>query len=357
MANIISYTTNTEVIPILAHKTRGDTMTEAITIQANKRPNSASSLATSVHYSYEVMSNSVAVWAKSTTNSDTPRTLDLLRDKTRQVMSFFELTRMHPAEVTPVEVQEWIGFLEEEGLSSATIYSYVSKLSSFYKWAGSDGRLGQAINVNPVTLARPKAPKAYNNIQALTPEEVTALLDVIPRDTHTSRRDYAMLIWHLYTGHRRSEVASLTWGDLKYNGALQVTFLVKGGDYRSEEVSHTCWDVLVHYLTEAGRYDDMTPDSPLWIGHGYNSDGVSPLSSHALVKNFKKYCRQAGLGDIHLHQLRHTAAAWIADDTGDLTKVQTFLGHKNIQTTRVYVRSVAVKKDTHSDGIARRLGM
>lgn len=357
MANIIGYTTITEVIPILAHKIRGDTMTEAITIQANGRPTSDSSLSTSVQYSYEVMTNAVAVWAKSRTDADTPRHLDLLRDKTRQVMSFFELTRMHPAEVTPVEVQEWISFLEDEGLSSATIYSYVSKLSSFYKWAGSDGRLGQAINVNPVTLARPKAPKAYNGIQALTVEEVLQLLAQVPRDTDTGRRDYAMLIWHLYTGHRRSEIARLTWGDLKYNGSLQATFLVKGGDYESEEVSHTCWDVLVHYLTEAGRYDDMTSDTPLWIGHGYNSDGVSPISSHAFVKNFKKYCRQAGLGDIHLHQLRHTAAAWIADDTGDLTKVQTFLGHKNISTTRVYVKSVSVKKDTHSDGIARRLGM
>ena len=335
-------------------------MKEMIAIQANGTVASGRALSNSINYDYDTISRAVAVWAKSTTNTDTPRHLDLLRDKTKQVMYFFQNTGLHPAEVSPVEVQEWIDTLEHAGLSSATIYSYVSKLSSWYKWAANDEQMDvqQYRNwVNPVTLARPPAPKAYHNIQALTGEDVQALLAVVPNDTHTGRRDYAMLIWHLYTGHRRSEVASLTWGDLKYNGALQVTFLVKGGDYEAEEVSHTCWDVLVHYLTEAGRYDDMTPDSPLWTGHAYNSDGVSPLSSHAFVKNFKRYAVKAGLGDLHLHQLRHTAAAWIADDTGDLTKVQTFLGHKNIQTTRVYVKSVSVKKDTHSDGIARRLGM
>jgi integrase len=132
---------------------------------------------------------------------------------------------------------------------------------------------------------------------------------------------------------------------------------VKGGDYEKEEVSHTCWDVLVDYLTASGRLDDMTNDTPLWVGHGRNSDGVSPLSSHAFVKNFKKYAVKAGLGDVHLHQLRHTSAAWIADDTGDLSAVQKFLGHKNIDTTKVYVQRVTVKKDTHSSAIASRLGM
>jgi len=101
----------------------------------------------------------------------------------------------------------------------------------------------------------------------------------------------------------------------------------------------------------------MTPDTPLWVGHGRNSDGVSPLSSHAFVKNFKRYAVKAGLGDIHLHQIRHTSAAWVADDTGDLVAVQKFLGHQNPQTTKVYVQRVTVKKDTHSDGIARRLNL
>ena len=330
-------------------------MTLTTTIQGT---NGHNTVATRLSYCPEVISGAVAVWAKSSTDADTPRHLDLLRDKGKQVMSFFEFSEVHPAEATPIDVKAWISHLEDRGLSSASVYSFASKLSSWYKWAGSDDQLGQLINGNPVTLARPPAPKAYNNISVLTVENVQALLGQVPRDTDTGRRDYAMLMWHLLTGHRRSEVARLTWGNLKHNnGTLQVTFLVKGGDYEKEEVSHTCWDVLEDYLTEAGRYDDMTNDTPLWVGHGRNSDGVSPLSSHAFVKNFKKYALKVGLGDIHLHQLRHTSAAWIADDTGDLSAVQKFLGHKNIDTTKVYVQRVTVKKDTHSDGIARRLGM
>jgi len=330
---------------------------ETTVLQPLQPTNGRTALATGLSYQPDVIAGAVAVWAKSRTDTDTPRHADLLRDKCNMVMSFFDHAEKHPAEATPLDVQEWIDHLEERGLSSGTVYGYASRLSSWYKWASADERLGAVVNGNPVILARPKAPKAYSNIQALTDEEAQSLLDAVPRDTPTGKRDYAMLLFHLFTGHRRAEVARLAWGDLKHNGTLTVTFRVKGGDYESEEVALICWNALQDYLSAAGRLEGMTPATPLWVGHGYNNKGEEPLSSHALVKNFKRYAMNAGLGDIHLHQLRHTGAAWVADDTGDLTKVQTFLGHKNLATTRVYVKNVTVKKDTHSAGIAKRLGL
>ncbi len=304
-----------------------------------------------------VIQRAVAVWARARTDADTPRQLDLLRDKNHMVMSFFDYAGVHPTVATPQDVERWIQHLTDKGLSSGTVYGYASRLSSWYKWAMSDERTKQLVQGNPVVLARPKAPKAYNNIQALTPEEVTALLDVVPRDTVVGLRDYALLVWYLLTGHRRAEVARLKWGDLKRNGPLQVTFLIKGGDYRAEQVSETCWTVLEDYLQASNRLEYMTSDTPLWVGHGHNNDGLTPLSSHSFVKNFKRYARLAGLEDVHLHQLRHTSAAWLADEAGDIAQVQTFLGHKNLATTRVYVNSIAVKKDNHSSVIAGKLGL
>jgi len=304
-----------------------------------------------------VIQRAVAVWARARTDADTSRRLDLLRDKSKMVMSFFDFAGVHPAVATPQDVEGWIQHLTDKGLSSATIYAHASRLSSWYKWAMSDDRTKQLVQGNPVVLARPKAPKAYNNIQALTPKEITALLDAVPRDTVVGKRDYALLVWYLLTGHRRAEVARLKWGDLKRNGALQVTFLIKGGDYRAEQVSETCWDALEDYLKASNRLDGMTSDTPLWVGHSFSNTGDTPLSSHAFVKNFKKYARLAGLEDIHLHQLRHSSAAWLAEEAGDLAQVQTFLGHKNLATTRVYVNSIAVKQDNHSSVIAGKLGL
>lgn len=185
-------------------------------------------------YQEQVIKRAVTVWARARTDADTSRHVDLLRDKTNMVMSFFDYAGVHPTVATPQDVERWIQHLTDKGLSSGTVYGYASRLSSWYKWAMSDERTKQLVQGNPVVLARPKAPKAYNNIQALTPEEVTALLDVVPRDTVVGLRDYALLVWYLLTGHRRAEVARLKWGDLKRNGPLQVTFLIKGGDYRAE---------------------------------------------------------------------------------------------------------------------------
>ena len=50
---------------------------------------------------------------------------------------------------------------EAHGLAPATVYAKISRVSSFYEWAMESPELAQVIPRNPVKLARPKAPKAY----------------------------------------------------------------------------------------------------------------------------------------------------------------------------------------------------
>jgi site-specific recombinase XerC len=47
----------------------------------------------------------------------------------------------------------------------------------------------------------------------------------------------------------------------------------------------------------------------------------------------------------------------VGEQSGDLTEVQTVLGHQNLTTTRVYLERVAIKRDKHSRAIAGRLGL
>lgn len=316
-------------------------------------------LATSYAYKPEVVDQAVSMWAKNKTDADTPRRADLVRDKKNMVMDFFNHTQKHPADTTTYDVQAWLSSLEERGLASSTIYGYASRLSSWYKWVRTDSTLAEQVTHNPVTLARPKAPKPYNNAQALSAYDCEAILETVPRDTLTGKRDYAMLLFYLLTAHRRAEVVGLKWGDLQYDDhkGLTVNFKVKGGDYEREEVDRLCWEATVEYLEASGRKNGMYPDTPLWVGHSKGQESTTQLTSHAFVNNFKRYCKAAGLGDVHLHQLRHSVANWVADETGDIARVQTLLGHKNQQTTRVYIQNIAVKKNTHSAGIAQRLNL
>jgi len=341
-------------------------MTNAITTTTNYLPAPSDG----------AVASAIDLWARSTTR-DGDRLDDLLRDKSRVVRHFFAFVGRRPQDATPPDVQRWLDELRERGIptvkqdgtvepgepfSAASVYAAASRVSSFYRWLMKDDALRGLIAHNPVDLARPKAPRAYEGSQALTDDELAALLGVVKAKADAGElvalRDYALLLFFVLSGHRREEVLRLTWGNLKRNGVLTVRFLNKGGDYTSEEVNLLCWDALVDYLRAAGRLDAMTPAAPLWTVHDHSGLSTgAPLSSHAFAKNLKKYGKLAGLDAIHVHQLRHTFARLVGEDEGDMTKVQHALGHKNLATTRVYLPRVTTKRDTFSAGIARRLGL
>ena len=322
------------------------------------------------------LDTAISIWAKSTTREG-ERLDDLLRDKSRVVQHFFAFSGRRPQDATPGDVRDWLDELRARGIptrtpagelvdgepySAASVYAAASRLSSFYKWLLKDDALRGLIAHNPVELARPNAPRAYEGSQALSDDELDALLGVVRTKANAGElvamRDYALLLFFVLTGHRREEVLRLAWGNLKRNGVLTVRFLNKGGDYTSEEVNLACWDALVDYLRAAGRLDAMTPDAPLWTAHDRSGKSTgSPLSSHSFAANLKRYAKLAGLDGIHVHQLRHTAAALAGDESGDMGAVQNLLGHKNQQTTKIYLPRITVKKNPLGSAIARRLGL
>jgi integrase len=332
--------------------------------------------------------SAVALWADVSTDAASARRADLLRDKRaallnadrgkddKRPLGFFVYTLLHAHEVTPSHVQAWIKHLESQ-LAPATVYARVSRLSAFYDWLMQEPAFAAHIGGNPVRLARPKAPLAYQSesTQALTDEAVRALLAVVKADADdgdvAAARDYAMLRFYFATGKRRAEVASLTWGDLQVSGS-RIVFESrhKGGEYISTEVTDPgVKRALFDYLKASHRWDAkhnrpaLQPDDPLWLRHDFaaqaaakaNGGKVPGVTSHGFVKAFKQYAERAGLGDVHLHQTRHTVAALVGEESGDMGDVQQVLGHKNKATTEVYLRRIAVKKDKYSRKIARRL--
>lgn len=328
------------------------------------------------------------LWANATTDPTSSRRRDLIRDKTNLLLGFFEFAGKPPAAITPEDVRTWQEHLEREGLKPATVYAAISRVSSFYTWALTEPRLAREIKANPVNLARPKAPKPYqsDSTKALSDEDLASLLDAIrarftdadPMVRVVARRDYALLLFYLLSGMRRSEIIRLRWGDLKLrrDGSIVLETRVKGGTYLSTEIADpSAKAALLDYLRASGRLDRMTEQSPLWVAHDRaqttkpgtvkgkphrektaRSPG-QPLTAHSFARNLKDYARAAGLNHIHLHQTRHTFARLVSDEAGSLTDVQHALGHQNLATTKVYTQRVGLKKDRYSGAIARRLGL
>jgi integrase len=302
------------------------------------------------------------LWAEATTSAVTPRRADLLRDKQQAVQAFFAFVNKPPQAVSPQDVHAWRGQLEAQQLKPATVYARLSRLSSFYEWALGDARLKQLISANPVKLARPKAPRAYQSesARALSDEQLRALLAVVREQADAgkliAKRDYAILLFFLLTGMRRAEVIGLRGRSLEErDGCLIVRNPVKGGDYVEREVRDPlARQALFDYLAAAARTQALQTDAPLWTRHDRAGQPGAPLTSHAFAYNLKLYARAAGIEHIHIHQTRHTYARIVAEESGSLSETQDALGHRNLATTRVYVQRIALKKDKFSEKISKR---
>jgi len=304
----------------------------------------------------------ISLWASATT-SESARRQDLLRDKQRIVLSFFQHTKKLPAEVEPSDVQGWLRDLEGKGAKPGTTYQHACLLSSFYSWAISDPEIGQHLRSNPARLARPKAPKPYQteSVKALSDEEVGALVGVVRKraqaDDIIGKRDYALLLLYLATGLRRNEAISLRGKDVHVSETLVLEYRAKGGDYRSREVREPqVKEALLDYLTTAERLHVLKTDAPVWTRHDRAGSPGEALTSHCFVKNLKKYAREAGVESFRLHRTRHTFARIVSELTGDITATQNALDHQNRSTTRIYVQRIAVKRDVYSEEIAKRWG-
>jgi integrase len=304
--------------------------------------------------------NAVFLWACATT-SEGHRKADIIRDKQRTAINFFTFVNKHPSEVTPIDVKDWLSYLRRLGLRPTTLYQRTCLISSFYSWALRNPELAKLIHSNPASLARPRAPKAYQteSTKALSDEEIGALISVV-RDkalagSVVGKRDYAILLLFIATGMRRSEVLSLRGRDLEISEGLILTNRVKGGDYIGREISDPLVkEALLDYLSTCCRLNVLHTNGPLWTRHDYAGRPGAALSSHCYAKNLKRYAKQAGIDHFHLHQTRHTFARIVAEETGSITATQDALDHRNPSTTRVYVRRIAIKKDKHSKHILSR---
>jgi integrase len=306
--------------------------------------------------------SALSLWADATTDATTRRRHELLKGKAKVVEDFFAFVEKHPGEVAPEDVKRWQRRLEET-LRPATVYVRISLLSSFYEWLMRDPVLARFVLNNPVRGARPRAPKPYQteSVKSFTDEELITLVEHIGllaagEGNLVAKRDYALLRLYVATGWRREEVISLRGSDVCVTDKLVVSGRAKGGHYHAKEVRDPeVKDALLDYLAMAGRLHALKTDASLWTRHDNAKLSGEQLTSHAFVRNLKLYARAAGLGDVHLHQTRHTFARMVSEETGSISATQDALDHRNRATTSHYVQRISIKRDLYSESIGERL--
>lgn len=272
----------------------------------------------------------------------------------KDFMAFVGITR--PEEfriVTRAHVIAWRKDLERRTLSPASIRRKLSALSALFNYLCE----AHAVTHNVVKgVERPPAEGNEGKTPAISDAQARALLDAPDAETLKGKRDRAILSTFLYHGLRREELCRVKVKDIHLRrGVTHLRVHGKGGKLRYVPAHAQTLDRINEYLEAAGHKDDL--DGPLFRPVKNNVTGTldRPLSPSAVYDHVVQ--RYAGVVGVDvpgfcIHSLRATAATNALDHEADIAKVQEWLGHANISTTRLYDRRRTRPEDSPTFKVA-----
>jgi integrase/recombinase XerD len=215
-----------------------------------------------------------------------------------------------------------------------------------------------AVTQNPVKgVKRPKVDTYDGKTPALGNHQARDLLGSPDISTLKGLRDRAILSVLLYHALRREELTKLRVKDFNQqrSGVVHIRVQGKGGKTRYVPTHPATLGHIDAYLQKAGHAGDLDGAlfRPIKSNRGGSLDDA--LTASGVYENVVcLYMKQIGLsgGGFAPHALRATAATNALDHNADIAKVQEWLGHANIQTTRIYDRRSTRPEDSPTFKVA-----
>jgi site-specific recombinase XerD len=305
-------------------------MAESDQLPAETRPTNRMLTAAEFHRLGDVPPE--AEWFANLTNQHTRRAYE------HAITDFMQFTGIaRPEEfrtVTRAHVIAWRDDLVRRELGGSTVRHRLAALAALFEYLCDRN----AVTHNPVKgVARPKTESGEGKTPALGDHQARKLLAAPQADSLKAKRDCAILSTLLFHALRREELCKLKVKDAQHarKGVPHLRVSGKGGKTRYVPL-HPGTQALIHdYLAAAGHGDEE--HGALFRPMKNNSTGkldeaITPDGIYKLVRAYS-----AALGfEIGAHSLRATAATNALDHEADIAKVQEWLGHANISTTRIY---------------------
>jgi integrase/recombinase XerD len=270
-------------------------------------------------------------WFANITNPNTRRAYE---NAVRDFVRFTGIVK--PEEfrtVTRAHLIAWRDDLGSRALNGTTIRHRLSALSSLFDYLCDHN----AVTHNPVKgVQRPKVDSGEGRTPALGDHQARELLDTPQGDSLQGKRDRAILAALLYHALRRDELCKLTVKDFKHErrGVPHLKISGKGGKTRYVPLHPAAGGLIHEYLEMAGHGTD--DNAALFRPVSNNTGGTSKgITADGIYKIVRAYSGRLGF-EIGAHSLRATAATNALDHQADIAKVQEWLGHANISTTRIY---------------------
>lgn len=243
----------------------------------------------------------------------TPRLKHQKREVNRaRFLKKYKIASRIMATIRSKDIADYRKEREAEGVGGNTIYLEFALLSSLFNYARSDW--GMEGLQNPVKLAaKPKLSKGRE--RRLEEGEEKLLL------SNSSENFKQVILFALETAMRREEIATLEWKNVNIEKRYAYLQETKNGENRTIPLSVKALKILKEIKENHKNYMNL-----------FNQQLVFGMSVNQITHNMKKACKDAGIEDLHFHDLRHEATSRFFENTDlDLMEIKTITGHKTLQ--------------------------
>lgn len=233
-----------------------------------------------------------------------------------------------PAKIKLSDLQHFMKWISELGMSATSQARIISGVKSFYKYC----QIEHISKHDPTTLLEtPRLKKSLPD--TLSFEEIENIIAQIDLSKHEGGRNKAILELLYSCGLRVSELVNLKISQLYFDvGFIRV--IGKGDKERLVPVGSSAVKYVKIYLKNIRVHDPVKPGNEDIVFLNRRGSKLSRVMIFLIIKELAK---KAGIKKtISPHTFRHSFATHLVEGGADLRAVQEMLGHENITTTQIY---------------------
>lgn len=226
--------------------------------------------------------------------------------------------KRHLNQLDQTEIMEWLNGKVIAGYAQSTVNRWQVILGHMMRMAKRWGLPGA--DINPLEGVKQKDPA--NRIERfLSPAETQRLKDAVEESPNFMLRYIVALL--LLTGCRKRELLDARWEEFSIERKTWRIPTTKTGKPRHCPLS----DEAIAVLQSIPRFEG----SPFVVP---NPETLKPFKS--IYNSWDHARRRAGLPDVRMHDLRHSAASNLVNAGQSLYVVAKVLGHAQVKTSERY---------------------
>lgn len=252
------------------------------------------------------------------------------RDQLRQLEWWKDgIGRYTLADVTPSLIVEYrdklASGLTKKGTirNPATVVRYMAALSIAFSTAVKEWGWMDDSPMRKVT----KPTESRGRVRFLSDDERPRLLKACQESSNPYL--YPVVVLALSTGMRQGEIMGLTWDVVDLIRGRAILHETKNGERRAVAITGHALEVLKK-LSKVRKIDSN------FLFPSKENTPQKPQKPMDLRSPWNTAIKNADIQNFHFHDLRHSAASYLAMNGASLAEIAEVLGHKTLQMVKRY---------------------